>query len=59
MKKLKYRMNANAANSGKFDRITNVIDTAPLQSEQQDSMATENPSQSQSMPQCSMKMVLK
>lgn len=59
MKRWKYRMNANAANSGKFDRIANVTDTAPLQSKQQDSMARENPSQSQPMPQCSMKTVLK
>lgn len=42
-------MNANAANSGEFDRMMNVIDTAPLQSNQQDSMARETPSQSQPM----------
>lgn len=39
-------MNANAANSAKFDRIMNAMDTTPLQSKQQDSMARETPSHS-------------
>lgn len=42
-------MNVNAANSDKFDRMMNVIDTALLQSNQQDSMARETPSQPQPM----------
>lgn len=40
-------MNANTANSTKFDRIMKLIDTAPLQRNQQDSTARETPSQSQ------------
>lgn len=39
-------MNANAFNSGKLNGIMNVIDTAPLQSNQQDSTARETSSQS-------------
>lgn len=42
-------MNANAFNSGKLNRIMNVIDTTPLQSNQQDSMARATSSQSQPM----------
>lgn len=35
----------NATNSGKTDRVLNMINNAPLQSKQLDSMAMKTPSQ--------------